>query len=248
MSYLFTVSPDFSPDHLSGWYIFNTWLQRQTGVAIHLELYDNFQTQRTAIQADQVDIIYANPFDAAMLVREKNFLPLVKAEGVSDEAVIVVSAENSVNDITQLSAGTKVAVTEDPDVHMIGMIMLEPADLDSNNIETRFYNNQVLIAKSLLQGETDVGILLAEAYDDLSNLTKNRLKVLVRSQISVIHHSLMLGTKLAERRDEIQNLLLAMNHDDKGKSVLTSLGFSAWSKVDDEEMEFMIDLMDTLII
>jgi phosphonate transport system substrate-binding protein len=248
MSYLFTVSPDFSPEHLSGWYIFNTWLQRQTGTAIHLELYDNFQAQRAAIQANQVDLIYANPFDAAMLVREKNFLPLVKAEGVSDEAVIVVSAENPIDDITQLSAGIKVAVTEDPDVHMIGMIMLEPADLDANNIETRFYNNQVLIAKSLLQDETDVGILLAKAYDDLSNLTRNRLKVLVRSQISVIHHSLMLGKKLANRRDEIQNLLLAMNHDDKGKSVLKSLGFEAWNKVDDEEMQFMIDLMDTLII
>jgi len=248
MSYLFTVSPDFSPDHLSGWYIFNTWLQRQTGTAIHLELYDNFQAQRAAIQANQVDLIYANPFDAAMLVREKNFFPLVKAEGVSDEAVIVVSADNPINDIAHLSTGIKVAVTEDPDVHMIVMIMLEPADLDANNIETRFYNNQVLIVKSLLQGKTDVGILLAKAYDDLSNLTKNHLKVLVRSQISVIHHSLMLGTKLADRRDEIQNLLLAMNHDDKGKSVLNSLGFEAWNKVDDEEMEFMIDLMDTLII
>ena len=42
MSYMFTVSPDFSPDRLSGWYIFNTWMQRQLGVDIHLELYDDF--------------------------------------------------------------------------------------------------------------------------------------------------------------------------------------------------------------
>lgn len=248
MSYTFTVSPDFSPDHLSGWYIFNTWLQRQTGSAIHLELYDNFHAQRNAIQANQIDLIYANPFDAAMLVREKNFLPLVKAAGVSDEAIIAVSADSPIKDIAQLSAGIKVAVTEDPDVHMIGMIMLEAGDLDASNIETRFYNSHVLIAKSLLQGESDVGIFLAEAFDDLSNLTKNRLKILVRSQISVIHHSLMIGPKLVDRRDEVQNLLLSMNDDDKGKSVLTSLGFDAWVKVEDEEMEFMIDLMDTLII
>jgi phosphonate transport system substrate-binding protein len=39
-----------------------------------------------------------------------------------------------------------------------------------------------------------------------------------------------------------------MNNDDKGKNVLNSLGFNAWAKVEDEEMEFMIDLMDTLII
>jgi len=248
MSYTFTVSPDFSPDHLSGWYIFNTWLQRQSGESIHLELYDNFQAQRDAIQANNIDLIYANPFDAAMLVREKGFLPLVRAGNTSDEAIIAVSADSSVNDVAELLPGINVAVTEDPDVHMIGMIMLEAGDLDAGNINTRFYNSQVLIAKSLLQGEADVGIFLAKAFDDLSNLTKKQLKILVRSQISVIHHSLMIGPKLAGRRDEIQALLLAMNNDDKGKSVLNSLGFDTWIKVEDEEMEFMIDLMDTLII
>jgi phosphonate transport system substrate-binding protein len=245
---MFTVSPDFSPNHLSGWYIFNTWLQRQTGEAIHLELYDNFQAQRNAIQANQIDLIYANPFDASMLVREKGFLPLVKAKDVTDEAIIAVSANNAVTDIAQLSADINVAVTEDPDVHMIGMIMLEAGDLDANNVQTRFYNNHVLIAKSLIQGEADVGIFLAQAFDDLSNLTKKQLKILVRSQISVIHHSLMIGPKLANRRPEVQNLLLAMNDDEKGKNVLNSLGFDAWVKVEDEEMEFMIDLMDTLIV
>lgn len=248
MSYTFTVSPDFSPNHLSGWYIFNTWLQRQSGEAIHLEMYDNFQTQHNAIQENQIDFIYANPFDAAMLVREKGFLPLVKAEGVSDEAIIAVRSDDIADDVTQLSAGIKVAVTEDPDVHMIGMIMLEAGDFDANNLQTIFCNNHVLIAKNLLRGEVDVGIFLAQAFDDLSSLTKKQLKILVRSQISVIHHSLMIGPKLVDRRDEIQQLLLAMNNDIKGKSVLNSLGFDAWAKVEDEEMEFMIDLMDTLVI
>lgn len=248
MSYTFTVSPDFSPAHLSGWYIFNTWLQRQSGAAIHLELYDDFHAQRDAIQADQIDLIYANPFDAAMLVREKGFRPLVKAANVSDEAIIAVSIDNPVEDVAHLSPNIKVAVTEDPDVHMIGMIMLEVGDLDATNIQTCFCNSHVLIAKSLLQGKADVGIFLAEAFDDLSSLTKKQLKILVRSQISVIHHSLMIGPALVDRRTEIQDALLAMNNDDKGKNVLHSLGFESWAKVDDEEMEFMIDLMDTLVI
>jgi phosphonate transport system substrate-binding protein len=248
MPYQFTVSPDFSPDHLSGWYIFNTWLQKQTGQAIHLEMYDSFQHQREAINNDGVDLIYANPFDAAMLVREKGFLPLVRAIGVSDEAIVAVSADNTVDDVAQLISGTKVAVTEDPDVRMMGMIMLEPADLKVNNIELSVYDTYILVAKHLLQGNVDVGIFLAEAYDDLSKMIKSKLKVLVRSQISVIHHSLLIGPRFAERRDEIQSLLVAMDQDDKGQGVLKSLGFDAWAKVEDEEMEFMIDLMDTLAI
>ncbi len=231
---MFTVSPDFTPDHLSGWYIFNTWLQRQSGEAIHLELYDNFQTQRDVIKQDAIDLIYANPFDAAMLVRERGFLPLVRAAGVSDEAIIAVSADNTVEDVSHLSSGINVAVTEDPDVTMMGMIMLEAGDLDASNINIQVCDNYVLVAKNLLQGNAEVGIFLAEAYDDLSSMIKKRLRVLVRSQISVIHHSLMIGPKLLDRRDEIQNLLLAMNNDEKGQNVLQSLGFAAWEKVEDE--------------
>jgi len=93
MSNLFTISPDFSPDRISGWYIFNTWFQKQTGEAIHLKMYDNFHSQIVAIKNDEIDLIYANPFDAAMLVREKGFLPLVKPLGKTDEAIIAVNAK-----------------------------------------------------------------------------------------------------------------------------------------------------------
>jgi phosphonate transport system substrate-binding protein len=243
---MFTVSPDFSPDHISGWYIFNTWFQKQSGEPVHLEMYDSFQDQRNAIEADKIDLIYANPFDAAMLVREKGFLPLVKPYGISDEAIIAVNSASNVTDISQLLAGIKVGVTEDPDVHMMGMIMLEAADLDKSNIATQIYDTYVLVAKSLLTEKADVGVFLAEAFDDLSNITKKQLRILVRSQISVIHHSLMIGPKLADKRADVQALLLSMAEDVKSADVLQSLGFSAWVKVEDEEMEFMIDLMDTL--
>ena len=247
MAYMFTVSPDFTPDHLSGWYIFNTWLQKRIGEGIHLEMFDDFNGQRDAIKDEMVDLIYANPFDAAMLVREKGFLPLVKPVGVSDEAIIAVNANNLIEDVAHLSPGIKVAYTDDPDVQMMGMIMLEPGNLDTTNITPFISDTYVLVAKHLLKGEADVGIFLAEAYDDLSSVIKKQLRILVRSQISVIHHSLMLGPNLQHRKEEIQELLLTMNSEDKGQGVLKSLGFSGWDKMEDEEMEFMIDLMDTLV-
>lgn len=246
MTVFFTISPDFSPEHIPGWYIFNTWLQRQTGEAIRLEMYDDFASQRAAIEADKVDMIYANPFDAAMLVREKGFVPMVRAKGIADEAIIAVSIENTVDDVADLLPGTRVAFTDDPDVRLMGMIMLEPGDLDNSNIVPVSADNYVLVAKNLLKGEADVGIFLAEAYDGLSSVIKRQLKILVRSQISVVHHCLMIGPSLQSRREELQQLLVNMAQDEKGPGVLSSLGFNSWEVVDDEEMEFMIDLMDTL--
>ncbi|HLF97000.1 MAG TPA: phosphate/phosphite/phosphonate ABC transporter substrate-binding protein [Methylococcaceae bacterium] len=246
MSHLFTVSPDFTPDHLSGWFIFNTWLQRASDLPIHLQLYDDFASQRAAIQADKVDLIYANPYDAAMLVRDKGFKPLVKPTGVSDEAIIAVNAASSVTCVEDLLPGSVIAVTEDPDVKMMGMIMLEPACLDKSNVTLADCDTYVLIAKKLLKNEADAGIFLAEAYNDLSSVVRNQLRILVQSKIYVIHHALMAGPRLLQHRERLQQLLTGMADDPKGKGILEALKFTGWEVVDDEDMEFMIDLMDTL--
>jgi len=247
MTYNFTVSPDFSPDHLSGWFIFNTWIQKQLGEAFHLELYDDFVSQRKCIQEGGVDLIYANPYDAAMLVREKGFAPLVKPISKSDEAIIAVHIDSPVNEVEDLQPGIKLASTDDPDVHMMGMIMLEPADLDNSNVELQKYASYVLVAKSLLNGESDVGFFLDEAFSDFSSIIKKQLKPLVSSQIQLVHHCLMIGPALADKKEEFEKLLVDMNNDEKGKGVLDSLGFLGFERVDEEEMEFMIDLVDTLL-
>ena len=246
MSFIFTVSPDFTPAHLSGWYIFNTWLQKETGLALHLELYDDFQSQRDAIQNDTIDLIYANSFDAAILVREKGFLPLVKGAGESDETVIAVPDESHIIDVSELNAGVNIAFTNNPDVKVLGMMMLEPADLGVDNINTLSMDSYILVAKSLLKKEAEVGVFLAAAYDGLSSMIKKQLRVLVRSEVNVIHHSLMIGPRLLEQSAAIQEALLAMNADVKGQGILNDLGFKAWEKSDKEEMEFMIDLMEGL--
>lgn len=247
MTYQLTVSPDFSPVHLAGWYIFNTWLQRTLDTSIHLELYNSFQSQREAIAADKVDIIYANPYDASMLVREKGFRPLVSPKDAPDEAVIAVNRDYSAKQVEDLQAGVRLASTDDPDVHMMCMIMLEPAELDDSNTTRKICDSYVLVAKALLREECDVGFFLAEAFNDLSGMVRKHLRPLVTSQIHVIRHALLLGPKLAERQQAVLQELLQMADDPRGSGVLEALGFSGWEIVEQEDMEFLIDLMSTLV-
>lgn len=246
MSYQMTVSPDFAPEYIPGWYIFNTWLQKQLGEGIHLELYNDFESQREAIANDQIDIIYANPFDAAMLIREKGFTALVRPSGKNDEVVVVVNNDNPAQRVEDLAPGLRLVFTNDPDVHLIGMIMLEPADLNVNNVQMQEVDTYVLVAKQLLRGEADVGFFLKEAFYDLSQFIREQLRVLVESEISVVHHALLVGPRLKDKQEQIRELLLNMASDPKGPGVLESLGFRAWENVEQEDAEFMIDLMDTL--
>jgi phosphonate transport system substrate-binding protein len=246
MPYQMTVSPDFTPDHISGWYIFNTWLQKALGMDIHLELYDGFEQQRAAVLSDQVDLIYANPFDAAMLVREKGFFPIVKPQRSPDEAVIAVHVDNPAQEVEDLSADISIAATDDPDVNLICYIMLEPAELNATNTHRNIKNSYPLVAKELIQQKADLGFFLLEAFDSLSDITRRKLRPLVSSQIQVIHHALLAGPRLLEKQNVLRDLFVGMNQDSKGTGVLSTLGFSGWELMGNEEMEFMIDLMDTL--
>jgi phosphonate transport system substrate-binding protein len=246
MPYQMTVSPDFTPDHISCWYIFNTWLQRSLGVDIHLELYDSFGHQRAAICSNQIDLIYANPYDAAMLVREKGFLPIVKPQRSSDEAIIAVRTDNPAQKVEDLSSGISIAATEDPDVNLICYIMLEPAELNINNTTRYSKNSYPLVAREVIQHKADLGFFLAEAFDSLSTITQRYLRPLVSSQIQVIHHTLLAGPRMVGTQNTLRELLTDMDKDSKGAGVLRTLGFNAWELMDEEEMEFMIDLMDTL--
>lgn len=241
-----TVSPDFPPKRMSGWFIFNTWLQKTLEQHIHLELYQDFDSQRQAIAADRVDLIYANPFDASMLVRDRGFVPLVRAIGHTDECIIAVPESAAAKTVEELQPGCRIASTDDPDVTLVGMIMLEPADLDDSNTRSIHAASYPLVAKALLRDEADVGFFLEEAFNDLSNLVKSQLRPLVRSQISDISHVFLVGPRLADKRDAIQGVLMNMMADAKGMAVLTELGFSAWEVLHQEDTEFMIDLMDTL--
>ncbi len=247
MRYVMTVSPDFTPDHIAGWYIFNTWLQRQLGEHIHLELYQDFAHQRQAILDKGIDLIYANPFDAAMLVREQGFTAIAAPVSQSDEVVIAVPADSPVTRVEDLREGTQIVCLDNPDVNLISMIMLEPADLSTNNVKTQMVDTYVLVAKYLLQHKADVGFFPKEAFHSLSTLVRRQLRELVSSEIHVIRHVLLAGPRMQQHYDTLRNLLPRMMEDEKGPGVLKSLGLSGWEVQGQEETEFMIDLMDTLV-
>lgn len=247
MSYVLSVSPDFAPAQIANWYTFNVWLQKELGTAISLHLFDDFDAQHLAIAEDGIDLIYANPFDASLLVREKRFEAIAAPAGKRDEVVIAVPADSAVERIEDLKPGTRIAVTRDPGVNLIGMVMLEPAELDRGSTRTTMLPTYVLVAKSLLQGQSDVAFFLKDAYDELSQLARKRMRVLVTSQISVIRHVLLAGPGASPIKEPLRRVLPEMGGAARGRGVLDGLGFTGWELQGGADTEFMIDLMDSLI-
>lgn len=243
-----TISPDFKPELISGWYIFNTWLQKQIDENIHIAMVNDFKELSDEINNDTIDLIYANPCDVEKLVREKSFIPIAKPVGSHDETVIITRQDSQVSDIESLCSNIKVAMTDVPNVNTIGAIMLEPADITSADIETITCSNYITVAKKVISGEADIGFLLADAFEEFSSLVKKQVKPLITSKIHVLHHALLAAPGFSEKKKKLQDALVTMKGGSTGLDILKNLEIQDWELMDDDEIEFLIDLIDTLTV
>ena len=246
MPYTMTISPDFKPDLISGWYIFNTWLQKQIDASIHIKMVNDFKELTSAIDSDSIDLIYANPCDISKLVREKGFSPVVKPVSAHDETVIITREDNPASDIESLPGSVRIAMTDVPNVNTVGTILLESADITPSDIETITCSNYITVAKKVISGEADIGFLLSEAYDEFSSLVKKQVKPLMTSKIDVLHHALLIAPGFSEKQQALQNVLSSMKDDPAGLDILKNLEIESWELMDNDEAEFLIDMLDTL--
>lgn len=242
----FSTAADVIPTEFPNWYIFNTWLQKATKQNIRLRIPISFDELQQTIQNEQADIIYANPYDAAMLVRDYGFVPIARPDNQTDEMVIVTAKDNPITSFTELPAGTRIALTDDRDVRMIGMILIEPADLDENNVKFIPVGSGVVASKRVINKEADIAFIITKSYDIFSPLITRSLRELIRSQISVINHTLMVKPHVLEKIPDLSNILIDMHNTPNGKKILGHFDINHWVSVEQEEVEFMIDLMETL--
>lgn len=247
MSHRFVIAPDFPPNLFSGWYTLNTLLQKRSDLAIHLETPASSQEQADMIAKGDIALVYANPFDAAKLIREQGYKAIARPVGKSDEMVIVSSAKGDIKTLDDLKAGAKIAMADNRDVKLIGLRLLEAVDLTEADVNFEITETYQAAAKQVATGAADAAFFIAEIYHSLSNLTKMQLNVLIESDLADITHVLLAKEDLADA-NKVRDVLVGLKNDADGQAVLAELGMSnGFEVVSEEEAEFMIDLMETLL-
>lgn len=243
------VAPDFPPEHFGGWHVFNTALQRCTNNPIHLLTPSSADEMHKMLDDGIVDMIYANPFDAAMLVREKGFLPVAKPLKNPDEMVIAAAETSGLKKITDLKKGMKIAITNNKDVKLIGLRLLEAADLANDDLEWVDVPSFQSAARMVIQGKVDAAFFVASSYHSLSELTKKQMSKLIESHIRDITHVILIHSQhQADWLAPIKEVVVNMVNDESGKRVLSELNMpDGFVEFTQEEAEFMIDLIDTLL-
>ncbi len=241
------IAPDFSPERFAGWHMFNTLIQKRANLNMHLNIPASHAEQETLIEAGVIQIIYANPFDAAALIREQGYRAVARPIGKSDEMVIAAAANSDINHLDDIHKGATVAMADNRDVKLIGLRLLEAVDIEESDLNWDITETYQAAARKVIKGDAQAAFFLAEIFHSFSRLTKAQLSVLIESDLADISHVLLIKDDFPDAQIFIE-AILDLHSDDDGKEALTELGMpEGFEAMSEEDAEFMIDLMQTLL-
>lgn len=241
------IAPDFSPERFAGWHMFNTLIQKRANLNMHLNIPTSHAEQETVISEGDIQVIYANPFDAATLIREHGYHAVARPIGKSDEMVIAAAANSDINSLDDIKAGATIAMADNRDVKLIGLRLLEAVDIEDNDLKWSVTETYQAAARQVIKGEAQAAFFLAEIFHSFSRLTKAQLSVLIESDLADISHVLLIKDGFPDT-DILMDAILNLHNDDDGKEALTELGMpQGFEAMNEEDAEFMIDLMQTLL-
>ena len=240
------IAPDFSPERFAGWHMFNTLIQKRANLNMHLNIPASQAEQQGIINQGDIQVIYANPFDAATLIREQGYRAVARPIGKSDEMVIAAAANSDINSLEDIKAGATVAMADNRDVKLIGLRLLEAVDIAEADLNWTVTETYQAAARQVIKGDAQVAFFMAEIFHSFSRLTKAQLSVLIESDLADISHVLLIKDGFPDT-DILMDAILNLHNDD-GKEALAELGMpQGFEAMDEEDAEFMIDLMQTLL-
>lgn len=226
----FVVSLQTS-SQLSGWYLFNTYLQRRLQKAIHFEQVQDKKTGRT-------DLFFAKPFEACEMMHKKGFIPIMRPLGDADEVVILVR-EDDIRELAEFKGITVVTASEGSFVNLLGRFLYDEHGLDSSKLNFLFAGNEIKALQMLIRKKADMLFMLKKTYDGLSSFGKRSIRVLDESKTDFAFHQFCVAPYLKKESEELVNVLNAMAEDEKGSQILKDIQFEGWCKPEEGELKML---------
>jgi ABC-type transporter Mla MlaB component/ABC-type phosphate/phosphonate transport system substrate-binding protein len=227
-----------SSQQMNGWYFFNTYLQKRLGKEIHMELAHGAITENN-IRAEQMDIVFAKPFEATRLLLQNNFRSLLRPIDHTDEVTLLVRADDPRGQISDYRGGK--AVTADPDnfIYLLGRFLLDESGFTSKDLDYHFTGNEIKALQTLLKGQADLLFMASKTYQGLSGLTRKMIKEVDRSETALAFHAFCIAPHCEGIGEAFTEVLLDMNRDSQGRQVLTDIGIEGWIRPTRDEIDML---------
>lgn len=220
-----------SGSQLSGWYLFNTYLQRRLQRAIHFEQEQDKKTGNT-------DLFFAKPFEACSIIHKKGFIPLMRPIGEADEVIILLREDDS-RELTEIKNINVVTASEGSFVYLLGRFLCDENGLDSELFSFHFAGNEIKALQMLIRKKADVLFMLKKTYDGLSSFGKKNIRIIDESKTDFAFHQFCIAPYLKKEAKELSTILAGMAEDEQGKGILQDIQFEGWCVPDEGELKML---------
>ena len=220
------ITPDFPPEFFANWHMFNTQLQRALDTAIRMQTPTGYREQQEWIDSETVALVYANPFDAGSLMRDKGYIALAKPDLPSDQVLVVVKADSEIAALSDLPADSRVLVTANCDIERIGLDVLQGTAITADSVQWLHARTFTELARRLMANEAEIGLFLASSFRGLNTGTQGSLKILFETEFEDFGHVMLLHPDFADQADKLRAALLNMAQSPVSRMTLEDLGMA----------------------
>ena len=240
LKYRLSVCPHDTAKNLAGWFMLNTYLQRKLGLAMRFEPCDNFNVEREQVLAGGFHLVYANPYSALKYMSERDFVPVARPAGVFDETMLVTRRGVGLPATRPLKVSS---ATDKLIVHFLGLTLLDTLKIPLADCTFQMAGNHLKAAQAVLGGQADVGFVFNETWHGLSASTRDALEIVVATESQTASHCFCVGPELADRLDEVREVLCGMGADPSGRRILEDLHFSGFQAMDAQALDALTTLV-----
>ena len=220
------ITPDFPPEFFALWHMFNTPLHRALDTAIRLQTPTGYREQQDLLDSETVALVYANPFDAGSLMRDKGYIPLAKPDLPSDQVLVVANAQSAFATLGDLPADSRVLVTANCDIKRIGLDVLQGTEITADTVQWLHARTFTELARRLMANEAEIGLFLASSFRSLNAGTQGSLKILFETEFEDFGHVMLLHPDFADQADKLRAALLNMAQAPVSRMTLEDLGMA----------------------
>ena len=170
----FVVAPDFAPQRTPCLQIFSTLLSKHSGLHVQQTLAMAPDEVEQAVK-DGYDLVYCNPFLALRLFEENGYTPILRPVGdeACDNVACVTAADGPLKSLQDLKPGMTCASPSNIGVKTIAEFMNKGLKLGLKFIDC---DNAQQAVQKVVRQEAETGLILWQTYNDLTELTRSRLK------------------------------------------------------------------------
>ncbi len=232
------ICPHDTAKNPEKWFRFVQYLNRNLDFIVHFTISLDFKEFHDRIST--ADLVYANPADGAHLVKNDQFIPIVRSTNLFDEVVFIANP-NLENPSLHSYQGSKVVTVSSMIITKLANLILQRQDIVPTELVNK--DSWLAVVNAIAKNEASLGFVYKDTYDELAPKTKEMITAIATSTEHKAFHALYLNPKAGDRAQAISSALQKMHLEPMGQDVLKELKIEAWEPVPADALQSLFAIV-----